>query len=210
MCDAQKKESNMCIRKRLYTETIKFEMKKILNRRYHYSIHSISGVPCVTCFYFKRDEELRILSEDQKTEIKEVYLDYLKKKKYVPQRFQESEIEVFFDSIENYSSLGEQIKNLLNQRYGYNVSTYLGSYSDTNVFGEPLKSYMGWVFFQTDKELLSLSEEKKDHIKKLCIQILKEKNYIPHRIKESRIILYFDSDENVQNNFGGSYFYATK
>ena len=88
----------MSFEKNFNADTIKSEMKQLLNRTYHYCIHHISGVPSVTCFYFQTNKDLQDLSQEQKNKIKSVYIDYLKRKHYIPRLFKESEIECITES----------------------------------------------------------------------------------------------------------------
>ena len=196
--------------KKLYTQIIASDMKRILNRSNNYHIHHISGVPSVTCFYLKDETDLKSLSTSDKEKIKKLYFDYLYQKHYIPDMFKESEIEVFFDSDENFSSLSDQIVETLNKRYGYDIYRTDAAYLDTNIYGKKLKSYTVWIFFKTDKELQSFTELQQEIFKQHFIELLKEKGYIPNRIDETKIVFYFGTDESVQRNYSGNYFYAMR
>lgn len=89
------------------------------------------------------------------------------------------------------------------QEKGVCLHEIIGYYTDK------LKHYMIFVFFKTEKELKSFSKEQLESFKSIYINILEEKEIIPNYV--TRIVgFYFDSDENVQKNFHGNYWLATK
>ncbi len=96
----------------------------------------------------------------------------------------------------------DKVKELLNTKYGYNI------YKIIAFCAEKIDIYMAFIYLKTDDELKLLSDSEKDKIKSIYIDYLKEKGYIPDKIKKN--IFYFDTDENVQKHYGGNYFYATR
>ena len=98
--------------------------------------------------------------------------------------------------------LSLKIQEYLNNACKFNVYKIIGSYMDSH------KLYMAFIYFKTEKELKAFSEEELSQIKESIVGFLKNKNYIPDEITET--IFYFDSDENVQKNYKGNYFYATR
>jgi hypothetical protein len=54
----------------------------------------------------------------------------------------------------------------------------------------------------------SQTAAKREEIQAIYIDYLKEHGYMPNEIEIVRF--HFDSDENVQKNYDGSYFYATR
>ncbi len=94
----------------------------------------------------------------------------------------------------------KKLKELLNTKYGYNIFKIIDCLSE--------KIYMAYIYFKTDEERMALTDSEKEKIKSIVIEYLETTGEIPNEIE--RTIFYFDSDENVQKNFGGSYFYATR
>lgn len=100
------------------------------------------------------------------------------------------------------SSSSEKIKSILIQEYDYKIYKTIGSYF---LFD---KSYMIFIYWKTDKELNLITDTVKQKIKKIIIDYFSENNYYPKEVED--VIVYFDSDENVQKNYAGNYFYATR
>ncbi len=150
-----------------------------------------------------------MLSTKKKNEIKQIYLNYLNcnRKRFAPQMFEKSEVDFYFDSVENSKIVKAQIKQELENRCGHNLFRIDETYLDADVYGKPLKTCVARLFFKTDSQLRSLQLDK---IKQIYIEILKEKKLIPERIDESNVVVYFDTDENVQKNYNGNYFYAMR
>jgi len=96
----------------------------------------------------------------------------------------------------------DKIKELLEQEYGFKIFKILDAYMDFN------KSYMAFIYWKTNKELELITEEVKQGIKNLIIDYLKKRGFYPDEVEE--LILYFDSDENVQEKYDVNYFYATR
>jgi len=96
----------------------------------------------------------------------------------------------------------DKIKELLEQEYGFKIFDIIASYFDFD------KSYMAFIYWKTNKELELITEEVKQGIKNLIIDYLKKRGFYPDEVEE--LILYFDSDENVQEKYDGNYFYATR
>ena len=99
------------------------------------------------------------------------------------------------------SSSSKKIENLLNQNYNYNVFKTIGSYMEFD------KTYMIFIYWKTNKELEMITESIKLKIREIIIEYFSKNNYYPNEVKD--IIIYFDSDENVQEKYDGNYFYAT-
>lgn len=199
----------MLAKKTLYPHNIAAEVKKILNTSYNCEIHHITGAPYVVGFHLNTNKDLQMLSQKKKDEIKQVYLNYLNRnrKHFAPQMFEKSEVEFFFDSVENSKIVATQIKQDLEKRCGHSIFKIDEAYLYANVYGEPLKHCVTCIFFKTNSELHSL---QLDEIKQIYIEILKEKKLIPERIDESNVEVFFDTDENVQKNYNGNYFYAMR
>ncbi len=96
----------------------------------------------------------------------------------------------------------QKVKDLLNNVHGLQIYKIHGAYMEFD------KSYMTFIYFKTDAELRALSEETKNKIKTVYFDYFKERGYMPNEIET--ITFYFDSDENVQKNYAGNYFYATR
>lgn len=94
------------------------------------------------------------------------------------------------------------IKNILNQEYHFRVFKIIGSYMKFD------KSYMAFIYWETNKELNMITEDDKESIKNLFFDYFKKNGYFPSEVQD--VILYFDSDENVQKKYKGNYFYATR
>jgi len=95
-----------------------------------------------------------------------------------------------------------RVKDLLRTEYAISVYKIIGMFYDF------AKAYDAYIYFKTNEELATLSEGKKDKIKSIYLSFLNQHGYMPNEIEEIRF--YFDSDENVQANYKGNYFYATK
>jgi hypothetical protein len=77
------------------------------------------------------------------------------------------------------------------------------------VFENWTKDIGVWIFFETDKELRSCEHSSLvDQIKTQYLCILRELNY-PFDLFPN-VIFQFDSHENVQRNYQGSYFYRLR
>ena len=100
------------------------------------------------------------------------------------------------------SSSSEKIKSILIQEYDYKIYKAIGSYFQFD------KSYMIFIYWKTDKELDLITDTVKQKIKKIIIDYFSKNNYYPKEVED--VIIYFDSDENVQKNYAGNYFYATR
>ena len=100
------------------------------------------------------------------------------------------------------SSSSEKIKSILIQEYDYKIYKTIGSYFQFD------KSYMIFIYWKTDKELDLITDTVKQKIKKIIIDYFSKNNYYPKEVED--VIIYFDSDENVQKNYAGNYFYATR
>ena len=96
----------------------------------------------------------------------------------------------------------DKIKNILNQDFNFNIVKIIGSYADFD------KSYMAFLYWETNEELYLITEVIKEKIKNLFIDYFKKEGLFPKEVQD--IILYFDSNENVQKNYDGNYFYATR
>lgn len=99
------------------------------------------------------------------------------------------------------SSCSEKIKSILIQEYSYNIYKTIGSYFSFD------KSYMIFIYWKTHKELDLITDSDRKKIKKIVIDYFLENNCYPNEVED--VIIYFDSDENVQKNYNGNYFYAT-
>ena len=100
------------------------------------------------------------------------------------------------------SSSSEKIKSILIQEYNYKIYKAIGSYFSFD------KSYMIFIYWKTDKELDLITDPVRKEIKKIIIDYFLENNYYPNEVED--VIIYFDSDENVQKKYNGNYFYATR
>ena len=98
--------------------------------------------------------------------------------------------------------VSKKVKDLLITVYDINVYDIIGAYMGFN------NSYDAYIYFQTDAELHAMTAAKKEEIQAIYIDYLKKCGHIPNEIETVRF--YFDSDENVQKNYDGSYFYATR
>ena len=98
------------------------------------------------------------------------------------------------------SSSSEKIKSIL--IHDYKIYKTIGSYFQFD------KSYMIFIYWKTDKELDLITDTVKQKIKKIIIDYFSKNNYYPKEVED--VIIYFDSDENVQKNYAGNYFYATR
>ena len=94
----------------------------------------------------------------------------------------------------------EKLKNLLNTKYGYNIFKIIDS-----IFR---KMYMAFIYVKTEAELRLLTDNDREKIKSIIIDYYVDTQESSNEIKQ--FIFYFDSDENVQKNYRGNYFYATR
>ncbi len=97
--------------------------------------------------------------------------------------------------------ISDKVKNVLNEDYHFNIFKIIGSYMSFN------KSYMAFIYWKTNEELEMITEDDKERIKNLFFDCFQGNSYFSNEILD--VILYFDSDENVQKNYNGNYFYAT-
>ena len=95
-----------------------------------------------------------------------------------------------------------KIKDILNIEHKYEIFKIVGAYMSFD------KTYMAHIFFKTNNELSGITEEDRKKIKWYFNDYFEKNGYIHDEVEE--IILYFDSDENVQKNYRGNYFYATR
>lgn len=102
--------------------------------------------------------------------------------------------------MDSFSS--EKIKNILIQEHKYKIYKTIGSYFQFD------KSYMIFIYWKTDKELNLITDTVKQEIKNIIIDYFSKNNYYHNEVED--VIVYFDSDENVQKKYGGNYFYATR
>jgi len=66
-----------------------------------------------------------------------------------------------------------------------------------------------WVFFPTDRELAEhTGSATTKTLEDEYLKVLRELNYPFHKFP--RVTFVFDSDENVQRNYEGSYFYRLR
>ena len=98
--------------------------------------------------------------------------------------------------------ISKKVKELLITVHGINIYNIFDAYMGFN------KSYDAYIYFQTDAELHAMTTAKKEEIKAIYIDYLKKHGHMPDEIETVRF--YFDSDENVQKNYDGSYFFATR
>lgn len=98
--------------------------------------------------------------------------------------------------------VSKKVKELLIEVHGINIFEIIGAYMGFN------KSYDAYIYFRTDAELHAMTAAKKEKIESIYIDYLKKHGYMPSEIEKVRF--YFGSDENVQKNYDGSYFYATR
>ena len=96
----------------------------------------------------------------------------------------------------------KKIKQILNEEYNFNIYKIIDMYMDFD------KSYDAYLYLKTDEELRLLTENQRKEIETIYLNCLKKYGYMPNEIIET--IFYFDSDENVQKNYDGNYFYATR
>lgn len=94
----------------------------------------------------------------------------------------------------------EKLKDLLNTEYGYNIFKIIDS-----IFR---KMYMAFIYVKTEAELRLLTDNDREKIKSIIIDYYVDTQESSNEIKQ--FIFYFDSDENVQKNYRGNYFYATR
>ena len=73
---------------------------------------------------------------------------------------------------------------------------------------DTLKIGMVFVFFIDEATLKSFSQEQLKEMEIIFIELLKREKLMPQVI-DKIAGFYFDSDENVQKNFHGSYYLAT-
>ena len=90
------------------------------------------------------------------------------------------------------SSSSEKIKSILIQEYNYKIYKAIGSYFSFD------KAYMIFIYWKTDKELDLITDPIRKEIKKIIIDYFLKNNYYPNEVED--VIIYFDSDENVQKN----------
>lgn len=70
-------------------------------------------------------------------------------------------------------------------------------------------SFDVWFFYQTDEESMKYEKDgTSERVKQRFLNLMCSKAY-PEQFL-SKVIFVFDSDENVQNNFEGSYFYRLR
>ena len=93
------------------------------------------------------------------------------------------------------------IQKILKEKYFYKIYKTIGSHIEFN------KTYVLFLFWETNKELSLILEEERFKIKEIIIDCFKKERCYPSIIKD--IIIYFDSDENVKKKYKGNYFYAT-
>ncbi len=98
--------------------------------------------------------------------------------------------------------ISRKIENVLIQEHGYKIYKMIGSYFDFD------KTYMIFIYWETNKEFELITEDIKKSIKEAIINYLIVNGYFPNRIQD--VIVYFDSDENVQIKYNDNYFYATR
>ena len=96
----------------------------------------------------------------------------------------------------------DKMMNILNQNYDFKIFKILDFYFDFD------NSYMAFIYWKTEKELSLITDDAKKQIKEIFINYLKDNGYFPSLVKD--VDFHFDSDENVQKNFRGNYFYATR
>jgi len=66
-----------------------------------------------------------------------------------------------------------------------------------------------WFFFKTDQDVVDNAQDgTSDRLSQRFLEILQNMDYPAPNIKQVSFI--FDSDENVQKNFEGSYFYRLR
>lgn len=98
--------------------------------------------------------------------------------------------------------IAKKVKEVLITVHGINIYEIFDAHMGFN------KSYDVYIYFKTDAELHAMTAAKKEEIQAIYIDYLKQHGYMPSEIETVRF--YFDSDENVQKNYAGSYFYATR
>ena len=98
--------------------------------------------------------------------------------------------------------ISEKVRDVLNQNYSLNIYKIIGSFVEFD------KTYVAFVYWKTDIELNMITDDIKKKIKHIFLNYLKNNGYFPNEVQD--VILYFDSDENVQKNYKGNYFYATR
>ena len=98
--------------------------------------------------------------------------------------------------------VSSKVKELLCAEYGICI------YKNYGVFYDFVKAYYAYIYFKTNEELSTLTEEKIGKIKTVYVDFFKQQGYMPSEIEIIRF--HFDSDENVQANYGGNYFHATR
>lgn len=96
----------------------------------------------------------------------------------------------------------DEIESILIQEHNYKIYKTIGSYFEFN------NSYMIFIYWKTDKELDLITDIDKQEIRKIILDYFAKCTYYPNKIED--VTIYFDSDENVQLNYAGSYFYATR
>ena len=173
--------------------------------------------------FFLTDFELNRFLEEQKVHAEELYNDLLKK---INISFEVKKVYFYFKSDEgakrevqalkrsgrrakdlsvkkDYDSveINNAFKNILNEE-GASVYKIIDLYAQFN------KSLLIYIYFLTDLELNRFSDEQRNHAEKIYIDLLKNNNIIPTFIEQTEF--HWDSDENVQKNYGGNYFYATR
>ena len=98
--------------------------------------------------------------------------------------------------------ISKKVKELLCIEYGICVYEIYGVYYDF------VKTYVAYIYFKNNEELAALTAEKGDEIKSIYTSYLQQNGYMPGEIEV--LHFHFDSDENVQANYGGNYFHATR
>ena len=94
--------------------------------------------------------------------------------------------------------VSDKIMNILNQDYHFRVFKVIGSYMEFD------KSYMAFIYWETNKELDTITDDAKKMIKSIIFDYFKNNGYFPDEVQD--IILYFNSDENVQKNIKATIF----
>ena len=98
--------------------------------------------------------------------------------------------------------IAQKVKALLVTVHGIDIYEVTAAYMGFN------RSCDVYLYFKTDAQLQALTSAEKEKIQTIYADYLKEHGFMPNEIETIRF--YFDSDENVQKNYAGSYFYATR
>ena len=105
------------------------------------------------------------------------------------------------ERIEMENSFLEEIESILIKEHNYKIYTTIGSYLECK------NSYTIFIYWETDKELELITDTVKQEIRKIILDYFSKCTYYPNKIED--VTIYFDSDENVQKNYSGNYYYAT-